>query len=180
MSILSADGVEFNSGHKLFKEMEVAAHQEGCRVAREKLKRQLEEMDDVLLKVRDKKMYRNKDIRQGTIKTLMGEVSYMRRYYEVNSDQGGHVFLLDEYLGFREGLFSETLKDTIVNECMNMSFRAAANAVSTMTNQRVSHGGAWNILQERGAQVAAQEERMSEYNKQHELCGGRGIAYVLQ
>ena len=172
MNILSADGFDYNSGNKLFAKMEAAAYQEGCRVATEKMKAELEAMDDVILKVRDKNLYRSKDVRQGTIKTIAGEVSYMRRYYEVNNDQGGHVFLLDEYLGFGEGVFSETLKDAIVNECMNMSFRAAADAISTVTNQRVSHGGVWNIVQERGAQVAAKEDRMVEYNEQHELCGG--------
>jgi hypothetical protein len=102
----------------------------------------------------------------------MGEASYMRRYYRVEDEEGGYVYLLDEHLGLGRGLVSESLKNMIVDECLNVSFRKAAASVSVMTNQCISHAGAWNILQERGAQVAAHEERAVEFNERHGLRGG--------
>ena len=43
----------------------------------------LESYDRKIMKVRDTKKYRHKGLRKNTIKTVMGEVEYVRAMYEV-------------------------------------------------------------------------------------------------
>ena len=171
MDILSVNSLDFNGGSGLFASLEAQAHQKGCQAAREALREKMEQLDEAIMKNRNKRLFRCINIRESTVKTIMGEVSYRRRCYKITDDRNGYTFLLDEYLGLGNGLFSESLKDMVVNECLNMSFRKAACAVSTMTNQSISHGEAWNILQERGAKLVTQEERLAAHNEKHGLRG---------
>lgn len=62
----------------------------------------LQEIDQWLMKTRDKAVYHHKGHRKTCIKTLMGEVEYSRAVYEVmyGSAQRKFVYLLDEYMGF--------------------------------------------------------------------------------
>ena len=61
------------------------------------------------MKARDTKKYRHKGLRKNTIKTVMGEVEYVRAMYEV--EEAGikkRVYLLDEKLHINtEGKASE-------------------------------------------------------------------------
>ena len=157
-----------------FKSLEKEIFRQCCCLARLQLKEQLETLDDSIMQHRNKKIYRYISRRAGTIKTIMGEVSFERVYYRKNcGDSVKYVYLLDEVLGLDTqcGLFSETLAENVVEQCMNMSFRKAANSISRMTGQTISHGGAWNILQNAGETLEKRERRLVELNEKEVLHG---------
>ena len=157
-----------------FKSLEQEVFRQCCYLARLQLKEVLETLDDELMRNRNKKIYRYVDKRTKTIKTIMGEVDFERIYYRKNC--GGtvkHLCLLDEALGLHEqnGLFSEILAENVVEQCMNMSFRKAADSINRMTGQTISHGGAWNIVQNAGKILVKQENRFVELNEKEVLHG---------
>ena len=167
MDMVTEGGANFN-------DFEREIHQKFLGLAREELKERLEHKDREIMQHRDKKTYRNVGRRTRTVKTMMGEVTFERNYYRMNcGDSVKYVCLLDESLGLDEqcGLFSEVLVENILEMCMNMSFRKAANCITTMTGQTISHGGAWNILQEAGRALEKQEDRLVELNEKAVLHG---------
>ena len=54
----------------------------GCLI----IKLILESYDRKIMKARDTKKYRHKGLRKNTIKTIMGEVEYVRAMYEVEEE----------------------------------------------------------------------------------------------
>ena len=132
-----------------------------CQIACQLMRQYLELRDKTIMALRDTKQYRLIDSRETTIKTLMGEVRYKRRYYK-NTVTGGRVFLLDEAMGIdnQYGLLSENLAEQIAIECTEKSFRNAASSISTHTGQAISRMGAWLVLQRYGKSIEEQEVRL--------------------
>jgi RNA polymerase sigma factor (sigma-70 family) len=145
-----------------FKVFEQAIFMEMCRVARELISEQLKKWDQMILAQRDTDEYRMVNTGETTIKTMMGEVTYSRRYYKTTD--GTHVFLLDELMGIDGGcgLYSENLIEQTVIECAEKSYRKAAASISSLTGQSISAMGAWGILQNFGEKLAQQEIRLKE------------------
>lgn len=54
----------------------------------------LERYDQILKIQRDKKKYRNKGLRQTTVKTIYGEVTFHTTIYEYVSDNGKNIFYI--------------------------------------------------------------------------------------
>ena len=137
-----------------------------CEYARHITKQLLEQTDHELMKTRDKKRLRLKDSIKTSIKTLYGEVEYKRRYY-FDGNSGEYIFLLDQEMGISKvGLFSDNMAKLIVNECLNESFRKAANDISNATDQSISSVGAWKLVQRVGQNIATEEEqRMSDMDR---------------
>ncbi len=85
-----------------FGELELACYREGLEYGRKRLKACLERYDENLAETRNdgkEEYYRLIDKRENTIKTLMGPVTYLRRYYKVTDCETGeksHQFLLDK------------------------------------------------------------------------------------
>lgn len=134
--------------------------EEGCRVLRE----MLEKMDEEIGKERDKKQYRSKGKRKTTLKTIMGEVEFRRSIYEEISDGGikKYVYLLDEAIGIKgSGFFSGLMTEYIVKVSCESSYRNAAETVTKLTGQRISHTAAWNVVQTIGEEVNKQEEKQA-------------------
>ena len=107
-------------------------------------------------------MYRHKGQRQTSIKTVMGTAEYSRAVYQRKNEDGTKscVFLLDEALGLEiSGQMSDNLAEMMTVAACNSTYREAARAVSKMTGQSISHQAAWNVVQELGQRVGAQEER---------------------
>jgi hypothetical protein len=156
--------------HLDFKSLEVKIFEIMCLVACELMRQYLEWRDLGVMALRDKKEYRLISIRVTTIKTVMGEVTYGRRYYK--KSKGGYVFLLDEAMGIDAdyGLVSENLAEQIVHECADKSFRKAAVNINRTTGQSLSAMGAWNVVQAYGGTIAAQEIRLVELSDSG--CGG--------
>ena len=70
-------------------------------------------LDKFLQQTRDAKRYANKQKRKTTIKTVYGEVEYIRHMY-YDRKTGHHVYLLDEKLQMEKiGTVSENLAQVI-------------------------------------------------------------------
>ena len=74
--ILHENSIDFNS-------LERKIYEYGCSVACDFLKDCFQKLDTMLMKSRDKAIYRHKGHRKTCIKTLMGEVEFSRAVYEV-------------------------------------------------------------------------------------------------
>jgi len=149
-------------GHPDFKTFERTIFEIMCLIACELMRQYLEWRDRGIMALRDKKEYDLIDIRETTVKTVMGEVRFRRRYYKKRS--GGYVFLLDEAMGIfcGYGLASENLAEQIVVECTDKSFRKAASDINSFTGQSISAMGAWGIFQKFGETVEQQVARLKE------------------
>jgi hypothetical protein len=157
-----------------FKSFEREVFRGVCRLGRELIRETLERYDVELSLSRDNAAYRSKDLRRTTIKTVMGEVEYYRTMYEVTDEDGskGYVYLLDEALGIKGfGFFSELLSGMIAKAACESSYRAAAQSISELTGQTISHTAAWNAVQRLGERLNAQELEAAALAKKGEGKG---------
>jgi hypothetical protein len=161
--------MEFNGiEREIFRKCCIA----GCA----KIKEYLERRDNWIMVTRDSKKYRNKGQRKTTIKTIMGEVEYERNLYIYTDENGAKrsVFLLDEAMGIGgAGAMSGLLCGLIVGAACNGTYRDAAQSVSEMTGQSISHTAAWEVVQALGKQV---ETEAQEAARRAERSEGRGRA----
>lgn len=153
-TMLSEKEVDFNALEKeIFKI--------GCEFAAGLMEQVLSVMDEHLADTRDKKKYRHKGKRWTSLKTLMGEVSYGRTVYETKLESGetACIYLLDEELKLSSvGKVTTNLAARIA-ECVSVcSYRETAEQVSSMTGQAISHGGAWNVIQNLGEKLSEREK----------------------
>jgi len=161
---------KITEGHPDFKTFEKRIFEIMCSVACELISQYLEWRDLSIMAMRDTKEYRYVERRQTTIKTIMGEVTFMRVYYKKMS--GGYVFLLDEAMSIfcGCGLASENLTEQIVVECTDKSFRKAAGDINSFTGQTISAMGVWGVFQKYGKMVDQQVARLEELDN----CGSTG------
>jgi len=159
--MLSEKGLDINALEKEFFRI-------GCEFAAGLMGQMLVRMDEHLMLTRDRQKYRHKGKHTTTLKTLMGEIPYMRTVYETKSESGvkSHVYLLDKALNLETfGKVSSNLASMIADCASACSFRESAKKISEMTGQTISHGGAWNVVQEIGERLSEKEEndkRLSE------------------
>jgi len=175
-TILNESGLSFN---RLEKEIYAA----GCEIACEALKKVLEEIDEKLAGERDKSKYRHKGSKRTSIKTLMGEVEFSRVIYEYTDDEGRKAFkyLLDELLGFDTiGLISTNLAERIVENASITSYRNAANNITELSGQRISHGGVWNVVQALGQKVKENETELAKATEKNQLCGEKEVPVLFE
>lgn len=147
-------GIDFNS-------FEREVFRECCARGCEVIKKQLELWDDQLMLERDRSIYRHKGQRKTVIKTVMGEVEYSRALYVHQNGDGTKscVYLLDEAMGKAgSGFMSGVLSGQIAEAVCAGSYRRAAQSVSEMTCQTISHQAAWNVIQTLGRRVDAHEK----------------------
>lgn len=166
-----------------FNRLEKEIYKASCEMACNVLKYILEEMDKKLAKDRDKSKYRHKGFRQMTLKTLMGEVTFSRAVYENIDDEGRKrfIYLLDQQLGFDTiGLISTNLAEKIVENASITSFRNAANNITELTGQRISHGGVWNVVQALGKKAKEEEAELVKAAEKNQLCGGREVSVLFE
>ena len=141
-----------------FKEIEEKIFRMVCEWGQSFARDFLEKYDEFLMKNRDKEAYRNKGLRETTIKTVFGEVNYSRRVYETIRDDGlkEFVYLLDEQLHIPGvGLISQNLADQLVAGITEMSYRANCDGIiigsGTMIKEPDYSGSAYDpdLLQAR-------------------------------
>ena len=157
---------KITEGQPDFKSFENEMFEVMCRTACVLIREYLEWRDIGIMAIRDTRRYRLIDKnRASTIKTLFGEVIYIRRYYYDN-EAHKYVFLLDDAMGIGNGfgLISENLAEQIVHECADKSYRKAAGSISGNTGQAISAMGAWNVMQQYGRAIEEQEARLIELN----------------
>lgn len=100
----------------------------------------LKVLDEIVFEMRDPSRYVVKDVRRGTIATLLGDVEYCRRYY-FDKKRAGYVYLLDEALGIGRGRVSPGLAVVAaVQAVIGPSYRAARDSLKHLYgHQVVSH-----------------------------------------
>ncbi|MGI6764343.1 MAG: ISLre2 family transposase [Anaerovoracaceae bacterium] len=153
-TILSENRLDFNT-------LEKEIFRIGCEYAASLMEEVLKQMDKQLAESRDKKVYRHKGSRATTLKTLMGEVAYDRTVYETTLETGEKacVYLLDEVLKMATfGKVTSNLATRIAESVSVCSYRETADKVSSMTGQAISHGGAWNVIQDLGEKLGDVEK----------------------
>ena len=166
-----------------FNRLEKEIYDYGCKVAREVFKNALEAMDERLAEERNKSKYRHKGTRNTSIKTLMGEVEFTRVVYESKDDEGNkaYIYLLDQLLGFDTiGLISTNLAERIVENASITSYRNAADNITELTGQSISHGGVWNVVQALGQKVREEESEMAKAAEKNQLCGEKEVPVLFE
>jgi len=166
-----------------FNRLEKEIYAYGCQVAREVLKNILEALDKKIAEERDKSIYRHKGTRDTSVKTLMGEVEFSRVVYESTDDEGNkeYIYLLDQLLGFDTiGLISTNLAERIVENASIASYRNAADNVTELSGQSISHGGVWNVVQALGQKVKESETELTKAAGKNQLRGGKEVPVLFE
>lgn len=166
-----------------FKEFEKKTYEWGCKICQEFTREFLERYDQMLMEQRDKKKYRNKGLRQTTVKTIFGEVTYKRTVYEYLSENGEkyYVYLLDENLELDPvGLISTNMAELMVHGITEMSYRECAAKVSEMTGQTISAMGVWNVIQTLGEKVCEEEKELVKDHKAGKVQGEKEVPVLFE
>ena len=166
-----------------FKELEKNIYKWICQIGQEFTKEFLERYDQMLMKERDKSRYRHKGLRQTTVKTVYGEVTYSRVIYEVIEDDGTKhfVYLLDETLELENiGLISTNMAELLVKGITEQSYRACAAQISETTGQTISAMGVWNVIQALGAKVCEEEKELTQAHKQGKVHGEKEVPVLFE
>lgn len=166
-----------------FKELEQKIFAYVCEVAIEMTRILLEAYDRELHAGRDTKKYRDKGCRTTTIKTVYGDVTYARHVYQTTDEEGHRVFvyLLDESVKMDKiGLISTNLAEKIVSCVTENPYRVTADIISGTSGQRISHGGAWKLVQKLGERVSEEEELQVKQMNADEAEGSREIKVLFE
>lgn len=175
MDRLTDSGVDFKSFEQWCYDM-------GMAFARMLMSIILVNLDNRILKERDRNVYRAKDLRPLTIKTLMGEVTIKRRVYRMKNEEGKneYVHLLDQAIGLELiGKCSINLVHRMAEVIADCSYRAAAETVSFLSGQKISHGGLWNAVQTIGERISDMDEGRARLAKNFHF-NGKKIVNMLQ
>ena len=143
----------------------------GCLI----IKLILESYDRKIMKARDTKKYRHKGLRKNTIKTIMGEVEYVRVMYEVEEEGiKKRVYLLDEKLHINtEGKASENLVEKIVETVpITDSYRKAETVLKETTNATLSFEWIRNIVVRLGDKITKKEKEERKMLDKGQLVAG--------
>ena len=143
----------------------------GCLI----IKLILESYDRKIMKARNTKKYRHKGLRKNTIKTVMGEVEYVRAMYEVEEEGiKKRVYLLDEKLHINtEGKASENLVEKIVETVpITDSYRKAETVLKETTNATLSFEWIRNIVVKIGDKITKKEKEERKMLDKGQLVEG--------
>ena len=69
-----------------FKDLEEKCFRSACTAAQAEMTRVLEQLDRQLMENRDKTQYRHKGLRETTVKTIFGEVTFKRTLYKTKDN----------------------------------------------------------------------------------------------
>lgn len=143
----------------------------------------LEDYDKDLHAERDRKRYRDKGTRSTTIRTVYGDVTYVRHVYQT-MDEEGHklfVYLLDEAVHMdKSGLLFTNLAEKIAPFVTENPYRVTADIISGTSGQTISHGGVWKLVQKLGERVSEEEELQVEQMNADEAEGTREIKVLFE
>jgi len=166
-----------------FKSLEKEIFKKYCKAACEEYRELLEAVDEIILKTRDKGRNRVKNKRYGTIRTIMGEVRYKRRYYQTIDEDGviEYKYLLDEILGIEgKRTVSAGAIESIIETATKMSYRKSAETLEKNTNLNVSHQTVWSISQIAGKKVKEHEKRTMESYEKGETKGKKEVEVLFE
>lgn len=166
-----------------FKDIEKEIFNIICEIGRDLTSEILERYDKHLHETRNRKELRDKGFRNSTIKTIYGEVSYVRHVYQTRDEYGiNHcVYLLDENLSLnRIGLISENYVELLISSVTEMSYRNCAEKVSETTGLPISHTGVWNVIQALGEKLEKEEKELVETDKHAQIKGAKEAPVLFE
>ena len=168
---------------KTFKELGQKIFAYVCELAVEMTRIILEDYDRELHAGRDRSRYRDKGTRTTTIKTIYGDVTYVRHVYQTKDEEGHKLFvyLLDEAVKMDKiGLISTNLAEKIASCVTENPYRVTADIISGTSGQTISHTGAWKLVQRLGERVSEEEEQQVKQMNADELSGNREIKVLFE
>ena len=168
---------------KSFNELEQAIFSYICQLGVKLAKETLEQLDDKLAEQRDKKIYRYKEKRSLSIETLMGTVTYERRYYQIRKGpkKGEMVFLLDEKMPI-DLMGKVTTKRVIdyLSAASNTSYRKSHEELTKSPTYQTSHQTIKNKLDEAGKALEMMEQERIKAYKSNKLNGTKKAEVLFQ
>ena len=158
---------------KTFKEM--------MKLGREIIQEELREIDNLILKYRDKDTFEPKDIQPTTIKTKLGEIPIARRRYKVViNNEIKCVYLLDKFLEISEfGMYSEGIVEMVTREITKKSYRETAKTISEDTENGISHTAVRNIVLKLGEKIKKLEEEKIKLYEEGKIEGEKEMQYIF-
>lgn len=166
-----------------FKTLEQKVFAYICELGREITRIILENYDNELAQERDKKAYRDKGKRRTSIKTVYGEVSYSRRVYRTEEENGraAYIYLLDQAMEMEKiGLLSTNLAEKIALTVTEAPYRISADVVSTTCGQTISHGAVWNLIQRLGERICEEEEYTVKQMETDQAEGEKTVGILFE
>lgn len=166
-----------------FKTLEQEIFKYVCGLACEITRIMLENYDSELAESRDRQRYRDKGRRTTTIKTVYGEVSYSRRVYQTEPEDGrrSHVYLLDEAMHMDKiGLISTNLAEKIAMTVTESPYRVTSEIINSTCGQSISHGGVWNLIQRLGERIIKEEEQAVRQMEAEQAVGKECIPVLFE
>lgn len=166
-----------------FKELEQKVFKYVCELGCEITKELLESYDAELAASRDIRKYRDKGCRKTSIKTVYGDVEYLRRVYQTTSEKGErlYVYLPDQKMQMEKiGLISTNLAEKIAMTVTEAPYRVTADAISSTCGQSISAAGVWNVMQRLGERISKEEEYAVKQMKAEQSEGQREIPVLFE
>ncbi len=172
--IVSKDNIKFKEVEK--KIFRFVSHL-GCLI----LQSILEEQDEKIFKERDKEKYSSKGFERTSIQTIMGNVTYKRRRYEITEDRiTKRVYLLDEQLKIgRIKKVSDNVVEKIIDIVKVNSYRDTEKILLDTTGVELSFEAIRNIILEVGEKIADREKRLVDLKKKEQLVQGEKEVVAL-
>lgn len=167
------------SESKDFYELEKGIHELCQKVCNQIFTWVLEQMDERLMRERDRSIWEVVGFRVKTAISTFGEFVYKRRLYR-NKETGETKFFLDEVLGWpARARITPRLKELVVRLSSELSFARAAEILSHLA-PGVSAMTVWQAAQEVG-EVLQQEGRKKRAAvfEDGEAPGGKEVASEL-
>lgn len=166
-----------------FKTMEKKIFDFVCELGREITKTMLESYDMELAESRNKKEYRDKGTRMTTIKTVYGEVSYSRKVYRTENEEGQkvYVYLLDQAMQMDKiGLISSNLAEKIALAITESPYRVTADIIKETCGQSISPQGVWNLVQRLGERIDEEETHAVKQMNADQTMGTKAIPVLFE
>ena len=166
-----------------FKILEQKIFEYVCELGREITQIMLESYDKELAEGRDKKIYRNKGTRDTSIKTVYGEVSYSRRVYRTENEEGQveYIYLLDQAMQMDKiGLISTNLAEKIALTITESPYRVTADIINETCGQYISPQGVWNLVQRLGERIDEEEKHAVQQMNADQAEGSRSVPVLFE
>lgn len=166
-----------------FKILEQKIFEYVCELGREITQIMLESYDKELAEGRDKKIYRNKGTRNTSIKTVYGEVSYSRRVYRTENEEGQveYIYLLDQAMQMDKiGLISTNLAEKIALTITESPYRVTADIINGTCGQYISPQGVWNLVQRLGERIDEEETHAVQQMNADQTEGSKPVPVLFE
>ncbi|CAB1252138.1 transposase [Clostridiaceae bacterium BL-3] len=175
MNNIILDELELN-----FNNIEEEVYGIVCEAGLSRIKLMLENVDNLIFESRDTKRYRYKFKTEKTIQTIMGDLTFSRRYYIDKYNNRG-VFLMDDALNLNlVGRTSENLIEKMIDTAVDSSYRKSAAKIEKSTLTKVSHQTIKNKADYFGSAIEKIENnRVTKYLK-GELRGKREVNVLFE